>query len=50
MSVYQWRCAWRAGGEAAHASKGARRNTCKLDEAQIARLRAAPEAGPTSYG
>ena len=49
-SVYQWRRAWRAGGDAALASKGAGGNPCKLDEGQLARLRAALEAGPGAYG
>ena len=49
-SVYQWRRAWRAGGEAALASKGAGGNPCKLDEAQLAQLSAALEAGPAAYG
>lgn len=49
-SVYQWRRAWRGGGDAALASKGAGGNPCKLDEAQLARLRAALEAGPAAYG
>jgi putative transposase len=49
-SVYQWRRAWRAGGEGALASKGAGGNPCKLDEAQIAQLRAALEAGPAACG
>ena len=49
-SVYQWRRAWRAGGEAALASKGAGGNPCKLDEDQIAQLRAALDAGPAAYG
>jgi len=49
-SVYQWRRAWRAGGEKALASKGAGGNQCKLDEAQIAQLRAALQAGPAAYG
>ena len=49
-SVYQWRRAWRAGGEAALASKGASGNPCKLDEEQVAQLRAALEAGPAAYG
>jgi transposase len=49
-SVYQWRRAWRAGGEAALASKGAGGNPCKLDEAQLAQLRAALEAGPAACG
>jgi putative transposase len=49
-SVYQWRRAWRAGGQAALASKGAGGSSCKLDEEQIAQLRAALEAGPAAYG
>ena len=49
-SVYQWRRAWRAGGEAALASKGAGGNLCKLDEPQLAELRAALKAGPAAYG
>jgi transposase len=49
-SVYQWRRAWQAGGEAALASKGAGGNPCKLDETQIAQLRAALEAGPAPTG
>ena len=49
-SVYQWRRAWRAGGYAALASKGAGGNRCKLDEAQLVQLRAALEAGPGAYG
>jgi transposase len=44
-SVYQWRRAWQAGGEAALASKGAGGNPCKPDAAQLAQLRAALEAG-----
>jgi putative transposase len=49
-SVYQWRRAWRSGGEAALASKGAGGNPCKLDEGQLAQLRAALEAGPAACG
>jgi transposase len=49
-SVYQWRRAWLAGGEKALASKGAGGSPCKLDEAQLAQLRAALEAGPAAYG
>jgi putative transposase len=49
-SVYQWRRAWRAGGAGALASKGAGGNPCKLDEAQLAQLRSALEAGPAAYG
>jgi transposase len=49
-SVYQWRRAWQSGGEPALASKGAGGNPCKLDEEQIAQLRAALEADPAAYG
>ncbi len=49
-SAYQWRRAWRAGGEAALASKGPGGNACKLGERQLARLREALDAGPAAYG
>ena len=49
-SVYQWRRAWRAGGEAALASKGPGGNACRLDEDQLARLGAALDAGPAVCG
>ena len=49
-SVYQWRRAWRAGGEAALASKGPGGSTCKLDTGQLAGLGAALDAGPAAYG
>jgi putative transposase len=49
-SVYQWRRAWRAGGEEALASKGPGGSTCRLGEAQLAELRAALEAGPAVFG
>ena len=49
-SVYHWRRAWRSGGEAALASKGAGGNPCKLDAEQLAQLRAALEAGPAAWG
>jgi transposase len=49
-SVYQWRRAWQAGGEAALASKGPGGYGCKLDETQLARLRAALDLGPAAYG
>jgi len=49
-SVYAWRRAWRAGGEAALASKGPGGNPCKLDEDQLAQLRAALDAGPVAHG
>ncbi len=49
-SVYAWRRAWRAGGEAALVSKGPGGNPCKLDEDQLAELRAALDAGPAANG
>lgn len=49
-SVYQWRRAWRAGGQEALASKGPGGSLCRLDEGQLAELRAALEAGPAAYG
>jgi len=49
-SVYQWRRAWRTGGDAALASRGPGGSGCKLDEQQLARLRAALDLGPAAYG
>jgi len=49
-SAYQWRRAWEAGGTAALASKGPGGTGCKLDDGQLARLRAALDAGPAAYG
>jgi len=49
-SAYQWRWRWRSGGEAALASKGAGGNACRLDDAQLARLRAALDLGPAACG
>jgi transposase len=49
-SVYQSRRRWRAGGEAAPASRGPGGNACKLDHGQLARLRAALDLGPAAYG
>jgi transposase len=49
-SVYQWRRAWRAGGQEALASKGPGGSSCRLDEAQLEQLRAALEAGPAAHG
>src|SRR5215472_6411244 len=49
-SVYQWRRAWKAGGQEALASKGPGGSACRLDDAQLAELRAALEAGPAAHG
>ena len=49
-SACQWRRRWRAGGEAALASKGAGGAVCRLNGAQVARLRAALEGGPAAWG
>jgi len=49
-SVYQWRRAWRAGGDAALASRGQGGYACKLEETQLAQLRAALDLGPATYG
>jgi transposase len=49
-SAYQWWRRWRAGGPAALASRGADGAVCRLDEQQLARLRAALDAGPAASG
>jgi len=49
-SVYVWRRRWRAGGEAALASKGPGGSGCRLDEARQQRLAEALEAGPAAHG
>ena len=49
-SAYVWRRRWRAGGEAALASKGPGGAACRLSQAQLARLRAALEGGPAAWG
>jgi transposase len=49
-SAYQWRRRWRAGGEAALASKGPGGAACRLSEAQLGRLRAELERGPAAHG
>jgi len=49
-SAYQWRRRWRAGGEAALASKGAGGAVCRLNAGQVARLRAALAGGPAAWG
>ena len=47
-SVYQWRRAWRTGGDAVLVSKGQGGYACKLDEQQLSRLRAL-DTGPAAY-
>ena len=49
-SAYAWRRRWRAGGKAALASKGPGGAVCRLSGTQLARLRAALEAGPAVWG
>jgi transposase len=49
-SAYAWRRRWRAGGKAALASRGPGGAECRLSPAQLARLRAALEAGPAVWG
>jgi putative transposase len=49
-SAYQWRRRWRAGGQAALASKGAGGAVCRLSGSQLGRLRAAPAGGPAVWG
>src|SRR5512142_535123 len=49
-SAYVWRRRWRAGGLAALASRGPGGAVCRLSGAQLARLRAALEAGPALWG
>ena len=49
-SAFVWRRRWRAGGEAALASRGPGGAVCRLGVVQLARLRAALEAGPAAWG
>ena len=49
-SAYVWRRRWRAGGEAALASRGPGGAVCRLGGAQLARLRAALDGGPAAWG
>jgi transposase len=49
-SAYQWRRRWRAGGEAALASKGPGGAVCRLNTRQLGRLRAALDGGPAAWG
>jgi putative transposase len=48
--VYQWRRAWRDGGQEALASKGLGGSACRLDEGQLGQLRTALEASPAAHG
>jgi putative transposase len=47
--AYQWRRRWRAGGEAALASRGAGGAVCRLSRAQLARLQVALDGGPSAW-
>lgn len=49
-SVYAWRRAWRAGGAAGLASRGAGGYRCLLSAAQLARLAAELDRGPAAHG
>ena len=49
-SACQWRRRWRAGGQAALVSKGPSGTVCRLDDRQVARLRAALDGGPAAWG
>ena len=49
-SAYVWRRRWRAGGEAALASRGPGRGGVPVSAVQLERLRAALEAGPAVWG
>ncbi|MDX3386094.1 winged helix-turn-helix domain-containing protein [Streptomyces niveiscabiei] len=49
-SAYAWHAAWRQGGSAALASKGAGGFPCRLDDVQAERLQAELEAGPAAHG
>ena len=48
--MYPWRRAWRAGGDVALAPKGQGGYACKLNQTQLAQLRAALDLGPAAYG
>jgi transposase len=50
MSANRWRRVFQAGGRDALASKGPGGAVCKLDQAQLAALQAALEAGPAAQG
>jgi transposase len=50
MSANRWRRVFQAGGRDALVSKGPGGAVCKLDQAQLAALQAALEAGPAAQG
>ena len=49
-SAYQWRRRWRAGGQAALASRGPGGDRCRLSPARLAQLQAALDGGPAAWG
>jgi transposase len=49
-AVYGWKQRWRAGGEAALASKGPGGCRCRLDESRLRRLVESLDAGPGAHG
>ena len=50
LSASRWRRALATGGRDALATKGAGGAKCKLSDAQLAELEAAPDAGPAAHG
>jgi transposase-like protein len=49
-SAYQWWRRWRAGGEAALASRGPGGSERRLSETQLVRLRTELDQGPAAHG
>src|SRR5437660_4487024 len=49
-SAYQWRRRWRAGGDAALASKGPGGAICRLNDRQLDRLCTELRRGPAVHG
>ena len=49
-AVYGWRQRWKAGGEAALASKGASGSRCRLDDSRLRRLADVLDEGPAAHG
>jgi transposase len=49
-SAYQWRRRWRAGGDSALASRGPGGAICRLNPAQLERLRSELARGPAEHG